>query len=169
MRWNARLPNAKRASLTRMIQAETARPRARRRLKWTVGSVLIVCGLGGLAAWAIASPGAVSFYVTPSQVAAQGHNAMTHQLRVGGRVGELVRNGTNVRFTVTDEHNAVPVVYHGDIPDTLKVGTDAVADGTLRPDGTLVATRVLAKCSSKFAPAQDGAKRSPGSGKRTNY
>jgi cytochrome c-type biogenesis protein CcmE len=132
-----------------------ARLSARRRLKWAIGGLLIVCGLGGLAAWAIASPGAVSFYVTPSQVAAQGPAAMSHQLRVGGRVGSLVRDGTNVRFTVTDGHHAVPVVYHGDIPDTLKVGTDAVADGTLRPDGTLVATRVLAKCSSKFAP-KDG-------------
>jgi cytochrome c-type biogenesis protein CcmE len=135
-----------------MVQTDTARPRARRRLKWAVGGVLIVCGLGGLAAWAIASPGAVSYYVTPSQVAVQGSAVMGHQLRVGGRVGELVRDGTNLRFTVTDGHNAVRVVYHGDVPDTLKVGTDAVADGTLRPDGTLVATRVLAKCSSKFAP-----------------
>lgn len=139
---------------------ETVQRRAPRRVKWVVGVLLIVAGLGSLAAWAIASPGAVSYYVTPSQVAAQSNLAMGHQLRVGGRVADITRNGLDVRFTVTDGHHAVPVVYHGDVPDTLKKGTDAVADGTLRADGTLVAMRVMAKCSSKFAPAD---------GKRTTY
>lgn len=131
------------------------RPRRRRRFKWTVGIVLIVCGIGGLAAWAIASPGSVSYYVTPSEVALQGPHAMGHQLRVGGQVakGTMHREGTAVRFTVTDGHNTVPVLYRGDVPDTLKSGTDVVAEGMLQPSGTLVATRVLAKCSSKFTPA----------------
>jgi cytochrome c-type biogenesis protein CcmE len=131
------------------------RPRRGRRFKWTVGIALIVCGIGGLAAWAIASPGSLSYYVTPSEVAAQGPAAMGHQLRVGGQVakGTLDRTGTTVRFSVTDGKKTVPVLYHGDVPDTLKPGTDVVAEGMLQPGGTLVATRVLAKCSSKFAPA----------------
>jgi len=131
------------------------RPRRRSRFKWTVGIVLILTGIGGLAAWAIASPGSLSYYVTPSEVAMQGSAAMGHQLRVGGQVakGTMHREGTTVRFTVTDGHHAVPVQYHGDVPDTLKAGTDVVAEGMLQPSGTLVATRVLAKCTSKFAPA----------------
>jgi len=131
-------------------------PRTRRRFKWTAGVVLIVAGVGGLGAWAIASPGAVSYYTTPSEVKVQGVKAMGHQLRVGGRVadGSLVRDGTTIRFSVTDGHNSVPVVYHGDVPDTLKPGTDAVATGSLRPDGVLQATQVMAKCSSKFSPAK---------------
>jgi cytochrome c-type biogenesis protein CcmE len=140
------------------------RPRRRGRLKWTVGIVLIVTGIGGLAAWAIASPGAVSYYTTPSEVSVQGAKAMGHQLRVGGRVaaGSLHRDGTTVTFSVTDGHNAVLVLYHGDVPDTLKAGTDVVAEGLLQPSGTLVATRVLAKCSSKFTP--ENGKRPYGSG-----
>jgi cytochrome c-type biogenesis protein CcmE len=130
-------------------------PRPRRRLKWAVGIGLIVVGIGGLAAWAIASPGAVSYYTTPSEVSVQGPKAMGRQLRVGGRVadGSLQRKGSQVRFTVTDGHNAVPVSFSGDVPDTLKQGTDVIAEGMLQPNGTLVATRVLAKCSSKFTPA----------------
>ena len=130
-------------------------PRRRGRTKWIVGIVLILTGVGGLAAWAIASPGAVSYYRTPSEVAAQGAQAMGRQLRIGGQVatGTLQREGTTVRFSVTDGHNSVPVLYHGDVPDTLKPGTDVVAEGMLQPSGTLLATRVLAKCSSKFAPA----------------
>jgi cytochrome c-type biogenesis protein CcmE len=130
-------------------------PRRRGRVKWIVGIALILTGVGGLAAWAIASPGAVSYYRTPSEIAAQGAQAMGRQLRIGGQVakGTMHREGTTVRFSVTDGHSAVPVLYHGDVPDTLRPGTDVVAEGMLQPSGTLVATRVLAKCSSKFAPA----------------
>jgi cytochrome c-type biogenesis protein CcmE len=137
-----------------VVDTEVA-PRRRGRVKWTVGIVLILAGVGGLAAWAIASPGAVSYYRSPSEIAAQGSQAMGRQLRIGGQVarGSMRREGTTVTFSVTDGHKAVPVLYHGDVPDTLKPGTDVVAEGMLQPSGTLVATRVLAKCSSKFSPA----------------
>ena len=131
---------------------ETTRPR---RLKWAAGITFIVAGIGTLAAWAIASPDAVAYYKTPSEV--QSSDVTGRNLRVGGRVAEgtLVREGTRVSFVVTDGRNTVPVVYRGDVPDTLKEQTDVVAEGRLRPDGTLAATRVLAKCSSKFVPADD--------------
>ena len=134
-----------------------ARPRGRSRLKWVVGATLIVVGIGALAAWAIASPGAVSYYATPSEVKVQGAQAMNRQLRVGGRVADdsLRRSGASVRFVVADGHNSLPVVYRGDIPDTLKPGTDVVAEGRLTSDGTLVASRVLAKCSSKYKSVDD--------------
>jgi cytochrome c-type biogenesis protein CcmE len=120
-----------------------------------VGVALIVAGVGALAAWAVASPGSLSYYVTPTDVAAKGAQELGHQIRVGGQVasGSMSRDGTTVSFSVTDGHNAVPVVYHGDVPDTLKAGTDVVAEGRLQPGGMLLATRVLAKCSSKFTPA----------------
>ena len=136
------------------MEPEQHRP-PRRRLKWIAGISLIVAGIGGLAAWAVASPGAVSYYATPSEITVQGPKALGRQLRVGGRVAEgtLDRAGSTVRFTVTDGHNTVPVVDRGDVPDTLKPGTDVIAEGMLQPGGTLAATRVLAKCSSKFEPA----------------
>ena len=118
---------------------ETETPRPRRRLKWTIGIALIVAGIGGLGAWAIASPGAVSYYTTPSEVTVQGPKAMGRQLRVGGRVadGSLQRTGSTVRFTVTDGHNSVPVTYRGDVPDTLKPNTDVIAEGRLQPGGVV--------------------------------
>jgi cytochrome c-type biogenesis protein CcmE len=130
------------------LTVETA-PHAPRNKKWIVAVSCIVLGLGGLAAWAVASPGAVSYYATPSEVLADSETA-TRNLRLGGRVAELDRNGTLVTFDVTDGHHAVPVSYRGDVPDTLKDATDVIAEGHLNADGTLVATRVMAKCSSKF-------------------
>lgn len=136
-----------------MSEQASPQPPRSRRAKWAAGITLIVAGIGALAVWAIASPDAVAYYKTPSEI----HSTDTggRMLRVGGRVagGSLHRAGTLVRFVVTDGHEAVPVSYRGDVPDTLKDNTDVVAEGRLRPDGTLVATRVLAKCSSKFVPA----------------
>lgn len=136
-----------------MSEQDSPQPNRPRRAKWAAGITLIVAGIGALAVWAIASPNAVAYYKTPSEI--HSSDAMGRMLRVGGRVadGSLHRTGTLVRFVVTDGHEAVPVEYRGDVPDTLKDNTDVVAEGRLRPDGTLQATRVLAKCSSKFVPA----------------
>lgn len=135
-----------------MQQAE-APPRPRRRATWIVGGGLVLAGLGGLVAWAVTAPGALNYYKTPSEIAA-GDAVGGRTLRIGGRVadGSFERDGSRVAFGLTDGKNVVPVVYRGDVPDTLKEATDAVAEGSLRSDGTLVATRVLAKCSSKFVP-----------------
>jgi cytochrome c-type biogenesis protein CcmE len=124
-----------------------------RRGKWIAAVTFIVLGIGGLAAWAIASPGAVAYYKTPTEVRAM-PNAGDRILKVGGRVqdGSLHRAGTGVRFVITDGEATVAVRYRGEIPDTLKDGTDAVAEGRIAADGTLNATRVLAKCSSKYVP-----------------
>ena len=124
------------------------------RTKWVAGITLIVVAIVGLAAWAMLSPGALAYYKTPSQIFSSGRASFDGTLRLGGRVanGTLVRHGTLVRFTITDGHASVPVTFRGDVPDTLKNGTDVIAQGTIGPDGSMHATGVQAKCSSKFVP-----------------
>ncbi len=136
-------------------QIEPREPGSRKR--WIVAVSFIVAGIVALAAWAVASPGAVSYYATPSEVQAEAlvDDTMGRNLRVGGRVADLVRDGTLVTFDVSDGHEVVPVRYRGDVPDTLKEATDVIAEGQLGSDGTLVATRVLAKCSSKFVDEEN--------------
>ena len=124
----------------------------RSRSKWLIGGGLIVLGLVVLGTWAVTSPGALSYYKTPSEL---GEQALGRTLRVGGRVADLERDGSLVTFDLSDGHEAVRVVYRGDVPDTLKNSTDAVAEGSLRADGSLHATRVQAKCSSKFVSEED--------------
>jgi cytochrome c-type biogenesis protein CcmE len=131
---------------------ETQRPRGPR-AKWVLGISLIIAGILGLALWAIASPNALAYYKTPSELSSE--DAISgRNLRVGGRVleGSLERDGTHVSFVITDGHNEVPVTYSGEVPDTLKDGTDAIAEGRLVGQ-TLQAQRIQAKCSSKFVPA----------------
>lgn len=132
---------------------ETPTPRANRG-KWVAGVSLIVAAIAGLAVWAMFSPGALAYYKTPSDIVAGGRASFDGTLRLGGRVldGSLQRDGTTVRFTISDGDASVPVVFRGDVPDTLKDGTDAIASGTIAGDGTMHATAVQAKCSSKFVP-----------------
>ncbi|MDR0479942.1 MAG: cytochrome c maturation protein CcmE [Burkholderiaceae bacterium] len=97
------------------------------------------------------------FYVTPSELATGGAHAKAKEtLRVGGLVqpGSLQRaaDGLDVRFTLMDGKNSVPVVYHGVLPDLFAQGKGAIAQGKLDASGTLVATQVLAKHDENYTP-----------------
>jgi cytochrome c-type biogenesis protein CcmE len=133
------------------VQTATRKPQ---RLRWSLGISLIVAGIVALAFWAVASPGALAYYKSPTQVAAQ-HPDETQNIRVGGRVRELDRGAGYANFVLTDAKNSVRVEYRGEVPDTLKNGTDGIAEGHIYPDGTMHATQVQAKCSSKFMTKKD--------------
>ena len=141
------------------MQTATHKPQ---RLRWSLGISLVVAGIGALAFWAVASPGALAYYKTPTEVAAQ-HISPEQNVRVGGRVHDLHREAGFASFTLTDGKHNVSVSYHGEVPDTLKNGTDGVAEGHLQQDGSLTAQHVQAKCSSKFMTKQDKSNKSVGS------
>ena len=124
------------------------------RTKWVAAISLIILGIGGLAAWAILSPGALAYYATPTELAGRDAVSDDRTVRLGGRVvdGTLERRGIRVAFEVTDGTERVRVRYRGEIPDTLKEGTDVIAEGKIFADGVLMAQRLQAKCSSKFVP-----------------
>ncbi len=76
---------------------------------------------------------------------------------IGGLVekGSVVRgSGLEVRFTVTDGANSVPVIYRGELPDLFREGQGVVAQGAREADGTLVATQVLAKHDERYMPRE---------------
>ncbi len=67
----------------------------------------------------------------------------------------------DVRFNVTDGQAAIPVEYHGVVPDTFVDGADVVVEGGLRQDGTFVASNLLAKCPSKYEAAAKRGEKNP--------
>jgi cytochrome c-type biogenesis protein CcmE len=95
-----------------------------------------------------------TYYKTISEVAEMGQRAQTERLRVGGDVepGSIVRNGKEVRFVLTQDARKLNVVYTGTdpLPDTFRDSSQALADGRMRPDGTFQATKIQAKCASKY-------------------
>ena len=82
-------------------------------------------------------------------------------MRVNGYVeqGSIVRNGASGELChASDSRHAAegsveaPVVYNGidPLPDTFKDDAQALADGKLGQDGVFHASKVQAKCASKY-------------------
>lgn len=144
---------------------------------WKFG-FLIVAILGTLVWLAM---GGISetktYYKTISELNQMGNAREDKKLRVGGDIGadSIHREGRDVRFTLTQDKDAqgnplakplvLPVIYSGlePLPDTFKDGAQALADGKMGPDGVFHATKIQAKCASKYEakPIQQ-----PGSGSR---
>lgn len=117
---------------------------------------LLVTAIVGTLAW-LAAGGineTKTYYKTISEVAAMGDRAYDSRLRVGGDVepGSIVRDGKEVRFVLKQDARKLNVVYTGTepLPDTFRDSSQALADGKMRPDGTFQATRIQAKCASKY-------------------
>ena len=64
-----------------------------------------------------------------------------------------VGNRVVYSFIIKQGLNELPVRYSGIVPDTFKEGGEVVATGHLGPDGTFEATKILAKCASKYQAA----------------
>jgi cytochrome c-type biogenesis protein CcmE len=127
--------------------------------------LLIVAIVGALAWLAV---GGISetktYYKTIAEVHQMGNTNPDKKIRVGGDVSpnSIVREGREVRFTLAQDNLRLPVVYSGidPLPDTFKDGAQALADGKLGPDGVFRASKIQAKCASKYEakPTAAGAK-----------
>lgn len=76
-------------------------------------------------------------------------------VRLGGLVekGSLHhQEGLLITFRVTDGEHAIPVRYHGIVPDLFREGQGVVAEGILSREGVFQATRLLAKHDEKYMP-----------------
>jgi cytochrome c-type biogenesis protein CcmE len=117
---------------------------------------LLITAILGTLAWLAA--GGISdtstYYKTVAELKDMGDDAHTKRLRVAGDVaeGSIERSGRQVRFALKQEADTLMVVYDGiePLPDTFRDGAQAVADGKLGPDGVFHATKIQAKCASKY-------------------
>ena len=120
--------------------------------KFAIIAVAIVGTLAWLAASGINET--KTYYKTIAEVHQMGHRALDKSLRVGGDVepGSIQRNGRQVQFTLTQENMKINVVYSGidPLPDTFRDGAQALADGRLGTDGVFHASKIQAKCASKY-------------------
>jgi cytochrome c-type biogenesis protein CcmE len=129
--------------------------RKRRRL-W----IVVACGIGLGSATAlvlIAFNDNLVFFVSPSDLAKSGPIRRT--VRLGGLVeqGSVVRASggtTATTFRVTDGTQSVTVTYNGILPDLFREGQGVVTLGTLKPDGTFLASEVLAKHDETYMPKE---------------
>lgn len=134
--------------------------------KYVKFGIPIVAILGALA-W-LAKDGVTetkTYYKTISELHQMGDRAKEQKVRVGGDVepNSIVRdtNGHDVHFVIAQADGAtkinLKVVYTGiePLPDTFKDGSQALADGKLGSDGVFRATKIQAKCASKYEQKQE--------------
>jgi len=102
-----------------------------------------------------------TYYKTITEVQQMGDQAHAKRLRVDGYVvpGSIVRNGAAVSFIIHQDPSKraqdtirLKVVYSGidPLPDTFKDDAQAMADGKLGADGVFQASKIQAKCASKY-------------------
>jgi len=116
--------------------------------------VFVAAGLGsaiGLSLYALSNN--IDLFFTPTQVAA-GEVTPGQRIRVGGLVkeGSVEHNQEilEVSFVTTDYNHDVRVHYAGILPDLFREGQGIVAEGSMSPDGTFIASRVLAKHDENY-------------------
>lgn len=97
----------------------------------------------------------IVFFYSPSDVVAREVSAGT-PIRLGGLVkeGSWIREGQDNRFIVTDGATDIAARYTGILPDLFREGQGVVAEGSLGPDGSFVATNVLAKHDENYIPKE---------------
>ncbi len=102
----------------------------------------------------VAFQDSIAFFVTPTELAAEPRSP-DQRLRIGGMVmeGTLKKEGTVNVFRVTDFETEIEVRFEGVLPDLIKAGQGAVADGHV-VNGVFMADEVLAKHDEKYVPAE---------------
>jgi len=105
----------------------------------------------GLSLYALSNN--IDLFFTPTQVAA-GEVTPGQRIRVGGMVkeGSVEHNQSDleVSFVTTDYSHDVQVFYSGILPDLFREGQGIVAEGSMSPEGTFIASRVLAKHDENY-------------------
>ena len=132
-----------------MQETQTPAVTPPRRAKFWIGGAIIVAVLAGLILWAMTQPGAASDYITPTEL--QQAAAGDGQVQLAGVVkpDSIRQKGLVTTFVVTDEVTDITVTTDAPMPDAFKDSSEVVAIGTFEGD-TFTASKVLAKCPSKF-------------------
>jgi len=126
-----------------------------RRKRFFIAALIVVAAVGALIY--IGVRGSSMYYMTLAELKAQAGTAYGNKIRLGATVVDgSIQSGADgvTRFVVTDGTNTLPVSYGGSLPDTFENGADVVLQGKLTASGTFEASSLLAKCPSKYKPAE---------------
>lgn len=98
--------------------------------------------------------------VAGARVPIPGSRDAGERMQIRGTVddGSVVRaqEGLEMRFTLTGKHGALPVVYHGLVPDTFDLADEVTVAGQLGADGSFTADQLFVQCPSKYQAAPPG-------------
>ncbi len=96
-----------------------------------------------------------AYFYTPSELRAA-KIGPDKTARLGGMVAansiRYLGDGTQIAFVVSDGKQSIPVRFKGIAPDLFKENSGVIAEGRLSPDGSFIATELLAKHDEKYMP-----------------
>lgn len=125
------------------------------RLILAVLALAAVVGAGLLAVSGLREE--ASFFYAPGDVK-QADLPLDRAVRLGGMVkaGSISHDadGVTLHFIVEDGKAEVPVRFKGIAPDLFKEKSGVVAEGSFQPDGSFVATNLLAKHDERYMPPE---------------
>jgi cytochrome c-type biogenesis protein CcmE len=123
------------------------------RLWILTGSLACLMTAAGLILYAFQEN--ITFFYTPSDLAAK-HVPSNQLIRLGGMVvkDSVMREGIDLRFTVTDFNEETKVEFQGIAPDLFREGQGVVAEGYLLHPKLFKATSLLAKHDENYMPPE---------------
>ena len=126
-----------------------------KRMVFIVVGLAALAGAVGLIMNALNSN--INHFFSPTEVHADAA-PKDRSFRLGGlvEVDSVKRedDGLTVHFRVTDNVEAVPVIYTGILPDLFREGEGVVAQGKITSDGVFLADEVLAKHDETYMPPE---------------
>lgn len=122
------------------------------------GLLAIVASIGMLIMGGLTD--SVVYFLTPSELAARGTDAVDQPLRLGGQVkpGSVSWDAQELDliFVVQDSVGEVGVRYIGAQPSMFREGIGVVIEGSMKQDGIFEATNLMVKHSNEYkAPHGD--------------
>ena len=137
-------------------KAGPRRPHLLKRRKVLFAGVVVAVAIGFLVYMLVSQ--FTTYYLTVSEFVEKGDSLYGKQIRVAGQVvpESVDRDAENftLSFTLADGEASLPVDYKGVVPDTFKAGSDLVLEGKCDAQGVFQATDLIAKCPSKYEPAE---------------
>ena len=131
------------------------RPKQRNRLILAIVIVLFVAISAVLALTALDKN--INLFYSPTMIV-NGEAPQDRMFRAGGMVseGSVQRDpdSLQISFRLNDEANEITVKYTGILPDLFREGQGIVVQGKLAPDGTIIASEVLAKHDENYMPPE---------------
>ncbi len=131
------------------------RTKQRNRLILAIVIVLFVAVSAALALTALNKN--INLFYSPTMIL-NGEAPQDHTFRAGGMVsvGSVQRDPESlaVTFKLNDGVNEVTVSYTGILPDLFREEQGIVVQGRLAPDGTILASEVLAKHDENYMPPE---------------
>jgi cytochrome c-type biogenesis protein CcmE len=102
------------------------------------------------------------FWLTPTELLARAASDPSFR-NTGVKVGAWVvpgsirrgESGREISFVASDGAKEFRVFFNKTPPDTFTDSSDVILTGKLQPDGSFVATELLAKCASRFEAMPD--------------